>query len=128
MVCVILPVLDVAHSSIRPSEISSEDSLSSGSAKSLLGCPIHLKNRNTSFIPVEDPSTETLPSGHHEYVSHTCFIQAYSTTALSFRGFLSCTQCVLLEWMDIGFHYAATPTSDTDSKSLQIVAILAGRV
>jgi len=63
--CVILTVLGVAHSSLRPSEISSEASLSSGNAKSLLGCPIHIKNSNTSYIPVADPSTESLPSGHH---------------------------------------------------------------
>jgi len=42
------------------------------SSKSLLGCPIHIKNSNTSYIPVGDPSTETLPSGHHKYASHTC--------------------------------------------------------
>ena len=63
--CVILPVLVVAHPSLRPSEISSEANLSTRNAKSLLGCPILVKNSNTSFIPVGDPSTETLPSGHY---------------------------------------------------------------
>ena len=57
----ILPVLGVAHSSLRPSEMSSEVSLFSGNAKSLLGCPIHIKNSNTSFIPVGDLPTEALP-------------------------------------------------------------------
>ena len=46
----ILPVLGVAHSSIRPSEISSEASLSSGNAKSLLGCPIHIKKKQRHFV------------------------------------------------------------------------------
>jgi hypothetical protein len=55
----------------------------------LLGCPIHVKNGNTSYIPVGDPSTGTLPSGHHKYASHTCCIQAYSATALGFCRFLS---------------------------------------
>ena len=36
-------MLSVAHSSLRPSEISSEAGLSSGNAKPLLGCPIHIK-------------------------------------------------------------------------------------
>jgi hypothetical protein len=121
-------VLGVAHSSLRPSEISTEASLSSGNAKSLLGCPIHIKNNNTSFIPVGDPSTETLPSGHHKYTSHTCCIQVYSAAALGFRMFLSCGQRVRLEWMDGGFHYTATPPSDSVSKSLKLVVILAGHV
>ena len=76
----------------------------------------HKKNRNTSYIPVADPSTP--PSGHHKYASHTCCIQAYSAAALGFRRFLSCRQRVRLEWMDVGFHYAATPPSDSISRSL----------
>ena len=96
-------MLGVAHSSLRPSEISSEASLSSGNAKSLLGSPIHIKNSNTSYIPVGDPSSETLPSGHHKYASHTCCIQAYSAPALDFRRFLSYGQRVRLNWMDVCF-------------------------
>jgi len=76
----------------------------------------HTKTSNTSYIPVADPSTETLPSGHHKNASHTCCIQDYSAAALGFRRFLSCGQRVWLEWMDVGFHYAA------------IVVILAGHV
>jgi hypothetical protein len=72
----------------------------------LLGCFIHIKNSNTSYIPIGDPSTETLPSGDHKYASHTCCIQAYSAAALGFRSFLSCGQHVRLEWMDVGFRYA----------------------
>ena len=94
-------MLGVAHSFLRSSEISSEAILSSGNAKSLLGCSIHIKNSNTSYIPVGDPSTETLPSGHHKYASHTCCVQAYSAAALGFRRFLSCGQRVRLEWMDV---------------------------
>ena len=121
-------MLVVAYSSIRPSEVSSEASISLGNSKFLLGCPIHIKNRNTSYILVEDPSTETLPSGHHTYASHTCCIQTYSAAALGFHRFLSCRQLIRLDWMDVVFHYAATPPSDTVSKSLQIVAILAAHV
>ena len=111
-------MLAVAHSSLRPSEISSEASLSSGNAKCLLVCPIHIQNSNTSCIPVGDPPTETLHSGHHKYASHTCCIQVFTAAALGFRGFLSCGQRVRLEWMDVGFHYAATLPSDSISKSL----------
>jgi hypothetical protein len=32
--------------------------------------------------------------------------------------FLSCGQRVELEWMDVVFHYAAKPSSDSVSKSL----------
>ena len=67
-------------------------------AKSLLGSPIHIKYSNTSYIPVGEPSTETLSSGHHNYASHTCCIQAYSAAALGFRRLLSCGQRVRLEW------------------------------
>jgi len=116
--CAILPVLGVAHSSMRPSEISSEANLSSGNAKSLLGCPIHIKNSNTSYFPVGEPSTETLPSGNHKYASHTCCIEAYTAAALGFHRFLSCGQHVRLEWIDVVFHYAATSPSDSVSKSL----------
>ena len=87
-------------------EFSSEASLSSGNAKSSLGCPIHIKNSNTSYIPVGEPSTDTLPSGHHKYASHTCCSQAYSAAALGFHRILSCGQRVRMEWMDVGFHYA----------------------
>jgi hypothetical protein len=55
----------------------------------LLCCPIHIKNSITSYIPVGYPSTETLPSAYHKYASHTCFIQAYSASALGFLTFLS---------------------------------------
>ena len=96
--CAILPVLGVVHSSLWPSELSSEASLSSGNAKSLLGSPIHIKYSNTSYIQVGEPSTETLPSGHHKYTSRTCCIEAYSAAALGFRRFLSCGQRVQLEW------------------------------
>jgi len=111
-------VLGVAHSSLRSSEISCEASLSSRNVESLLGCPINIKNSNTSCIPVGDPSTQALPSGHHKYASHTRCIQAYSAAALGLNRFLSCGQRVRLEWMDVGFHYAATPPSDSVSKSL----------
>jgi len=85
--CAILPVLGAAHPSLRPSEISSEPILSLGNAKPLLSCPIHIKNSNTSYIPVGDPSSETLPLGHHTYASHICCIQAYSAAVLDFRRF-----------------------------------------
>ena len=116
--CAILLVLGVAHSSIWPSEISSEAILSSSNVKSLLDCPNHIKSSNTSYIPVGDPSTETLPSGHHNYASHTCCIQTYSAAALGFLTFRSCGQRVRLEWMDVVFHCAATPPSGLVSKSL----------
>jgi hypothetical protein len=89
-----MPVLGIAHFSIRTSEISSEASPSSGNAKSLLSCPFHMKNSNTSYIPVGDPSTKTLPSGHHKYASHTCCIQAYSAAALGFRRFFFHVDCM----------------------------------
>ena len=82
------------------------------------------KNSNTSYIPVGDPSTKTLPSGHHKYASHTCCIQAYSAAALGLHRFLSCGQRVRLELLDAGFHCAATPPSEPVSKSLKIVVIL----
>jgi len=114
--CAILPVLGFAHPSLRTSVFSSEASLSSGNANSLLGCPIHIKK--SSHFHFGDPSTKTLPSGHHGYDSHACCIQAYSAAALVFRMFLSCGQRVELEWMDVVFHYLAKPSSDTVSKSL----------
>ena len=115
-----MPFCRVLHILLtRPSETSSEASLSSSNAKSLLGCPIPIKkNSNTSYIPVADPSTETLPSSHHKYANHTCCIKAYSAADLGFRGFLSCGQHVRLEWMDVGFHYAAKLPLDSVSKSL----------
>ena len=89
-------------------------SLSSGNAKSLLGCPIHIKKQQYFKHPrCGDPSTETLPSGHHKYANQTCCFQAYSAAALGFRRFLSCEQRVRPEWMDGGFHYAATLPSDS---------------
>jgi hypothetical protein len=84
----------------------------------LLGSPIDIKNNNTFYIPVGDPSTDTLPSGHHRYAMPTCCIQAYSTGALGFHMLPSCGQRVQLEWMDDVFHYAATLLSDSVSKSL----------
>jgi hypothetical protein len=101
--CAILPVLRVPHSSLRPSEISSEASLSSGNVIYLLGCPIHIKNSNSPYIPVGDPSAGTQPSVHHKYASHTCCIQAYSAAALGFPRFLSCGQFVRLEGMGVFF-------------------------
>ena len=116
--CAILPVLDVAHFSLRPLENSSEANVSSGNEKYLLLCPIHIQNSNTSYILIGDPLTETLLSGHHKYASHSCCIQAFSAAALDFHRFLSCGQRVRLEWMDVGLHYAGTPPSDSVSKSL----------
>jgi len=80
-------VLGVAHPSLRPSEISSEASLSLGNAKSLLGCLIHIKNSNTSYIPVGDLSSETLPSGHHKYASHTAVFKLIQQLLFVFLGF-----------------------------------------
>ena len=111
-----MPVLGVAHSSIRHSEISSKASLSSSNAKSLFGCPIHIK---TAILRISHLEThQQRPSDHQKYARHTCCIQTYSAAALGFRRFISCGQRVRLEWVDVGFHYAATPPSDTVSKSL----------
>jgi len=91
-------VLGVAHSFLRPSQISFDASLSSCNAEYLLGSPIHINYSNTSYIQVGEPSTETLPSGHHKYASRTCCIEAYSAAALGFHRFLACGQRVQLEW------------------------------
>ena len=109
----------VSHILLSDLQISSVAGLSLGNERSLLVCPIHIQNNNTSYFPVGDPSTETLPSGHHKYANHTCCIQSYSAASLGFRSrFLSCGQRVRLEWKDAGFYYAATPPSDTVSKSI----------
>ena len=89
-------MLDFAHSSLRTSETSSEANLSSGNVKSLLGCPIHIKHSNTSCIPAEDPSTETLTSGHHRYDGHACCNQAYSAAAIVFVCFFHVDS--VLDW------------------------------